>query len=142
MARVKRERMILPEYTGDASPRQADKIDWLVGNRLKERRVALGLSKTAIARAIGVTLAQVAKYESGANRVAAARLHKLAELLEVPVQWFFEKSSAVSSAPRQAQSSEVDRMAQRLLAAFQSIPDSTDQLRLVELAEQLAQKSA
>ena len=137
MSKMKRERLILPEYTGDTPPRQADKVDWLVGNRLRERRVELGLSKTAIARAIGVTLAQVAKYESGQNRIAAARLHKLAELLDVPVEWFFGTAGVVPKAP-----GGDDPLAQRLLTAFQSISHASDQHRLVEIAEKLAQMSS
>ena len=59
-------------------------IDRHIGQRVRERRVVLGLSQTALADGLGITFQQVQKYEKGFNRISAGRLYGCAELLGVP----------------------------------------------------------
>src|SRR5579885_3142608 len=65
-------------------------IDRHVGARIRERRVMLGLSQQQLAELIGVTYQQAHKYERGLNRISAGRLYEIAQVLTVPVSWFFE----------------------------------------------------
>lgn len=58
-----------------------DLIDVAVGQRIKERRKALGMSQSTLASALGVTLQQVQRYEGGANRVSASMLARTAASL-------------------------------------------------------------
>ena len=51
----------------------------------------MGLSQEKLAEAIGLTFQQVQKYECGMNRISAGRLYQLAEILGVPVAYFFEQ---------------------------------------------------
>ena len=67
-----------------------NKIDALVGGRIRARRTALGHSQTELGDAVGVKFQQIQKYESGANRVSASRLWAIAAALDVPVTYFFE----------------------------------------------------
>ncbi len=62
-----------------------DPIDIAVGGRIRGRRVALGVSQTALAKALGLTFQQVQKYEKGANRVSASTLVRIARELGVTV---------------------------------------------------------
>ena len=64
-----------------------------LGNKLKIRRLALGLTQTKVARAINVTFQQIQKYEKGTNGVSSIRLLQLANYLKVPVNYFFEDFS-------------------------------------------------
>ena len=64
-----------------------------LGNKLKMRRLALGLTQTKVARAINVTFQQVQKYEKGTNGVSSIRLLQLANHLSVSVNYFFEDYS-------------------------------------------------
>ena len=64
-----------------------------LGNKLKIRRLALGLTQTKIAKAINVTFQQIQKYEKGTNGVSSIRLLQLANFLKVPVNYFFEDFS-------------------------------------------------
>ena len=66
-------------------------IDVHVGQRLRQRRVLAGLSQEKLARMVGITFQQVQKYERGANRIVASRLYQLANVLDVPVSYFFEE---------------------------------------------------
>lgn len=62
-----------------------DPIDVEVGGRIRARRIALGVSQTALAKALGLTFQQVQKYEKGANRVSASTLVRVARELGVTV---------------------------------------------------------
>ena len=64
-----------------------------LGNKLKLRRLALGLTQTKVAKAINVTFQQIQKYEKGTNGVSSSRLLQLSNYLKVPINFFFEDSS-------------------------------------------------
>jgi transcriptional regulator with XRE-family HTH domain len=67
-----------------------DEIDTHLGRRLRRRRRLLGLTQQELAHACGVRFQQIQKYECAANRMSAARLWQLSEVLEVPVSYFYE----------------------------------------------------
>ena len=64
-----------------------------LGNRLKTRRLALGLTQTKVAKAISVTFQQIQKYEKGTNGVSSIRLLQLSNYLKTPINYFFEDYS-------------------------------------------------
>ena len=64
-----------------------------LGNKLKLRRLALGLTQTKVAKAIHVTFQQIQKYEKGTNGVSSIRLLQLSNYLKVPINYFFEDYS-------------------------------------------------
>ena len=66
-----------------------DPVDVHVGARIRTRRLLLGMNQETLASALGLTFQQVQKYEGGANRVSASRLAEVAEVLGVPVAYFF-----------------------------------------------------
>jgi len=70
-------------------------IDIHVGSRVRLRRNMLGLSQEKLGEAIGLTFQQVQKYERGANRIGASRLHDLSRVLDVPVSFFFDDMDPV-----------------------------------------------
>jgi DNA-binding XRE family transcriptional regulator len=65
-------------------------IDKHVGTRVRMRRLMLDLTQMQLADGLGLTFQQVQKYEKGANRISASRLHQLSHILRVPVPFFFE----------------------------------------------------
>lgn len=77
-------------------------VDIHLGRRLRRRRRILGLTQQQLASACGVRFQQIQKYECAANRMSAARLWQLAEVLEVPVSYFYEglgQESAIEKEP-------------------------------------------
>ena len=50
----------------------------------------LGLTQQQVAGMLGITYQQAHKYETGANRVSAGRLHQLARALGVEPGYFYE----------------------------------------------------
>lgn len=68
----------------------AHPTDLHIGRRIRLRRTLLGLSQQQLAGAVGVTFQQVQKYESGTNRISAARLYDISRALGVPPAFFIE----------------------------------------------------
>jgi transcriptional regulator with XRE-family HTH domain len=68
----------------------ARRVDAYVGERIRERRTAMGLTQDHLAGALEISYQQVQKYETGANRVSAGRLYEVAKKLDVDVSYFFE----------------------------------------------------
>jgi transcriptional regulator with XRE-family HTH domain len=126
-----------PAPTASAARRSSARtqdIDRYVGARMRERRIMLGLTQQQLADLIGVTYQQAHKYERGINRVSAGRLFEVAQVLSVPVNYFFdgldqENERAIS--PR-------ERMCLELARNFGQIPNERHQEALSQLARVLA----
>jgi transcriptional regulator with XRE-family HTH domain len=109
-------------------------IDRHVGARIRERRIMLGLTQQQLADLIGVTYQQAHKYERGINRVSAGRLFEVAQVLSVPVSYFFdglEQDGERGISPR-------ERMCLELARNFAHIPNERHQEALSQLARALA----
>ena len=74
-----------------ASPRSANAIDAYIGARMRERRLALEMSQDQFGKELGVSFQQIQKYESGQNRVSAARLFDVCKALNVSLSSMFER---------------------------------------------------
>lgn len=81
---------------------QPNPIDIHVGNRIRLRRTILGWSQEKLAAMLGLTFQQVQKYERGSNRVGASRLWDIGNVLNVPINFFFEdmNKEVASQSPR------------------------------------------
>jgi transcriptional regulator with XRE-family HTH domain len=66
-------------------------VDAYVGARMRESRLALNMSQESLGNVLGVSFQQIQKYESGRNRVSAARLFEICEALEVSLASMFER---------------------------------------------------
>jgi transcriptional regulator with XRE-family HTH domain len=99
------------------------KTDIHIGRRLRERRVALGLSQSALASKLGITFQQVQKYESGANRIGGSRLWDISRSLSVPVTYFFEGLTASGAkAEKLAEVAPLKRQSLELARAINALP--------------------
>ena len=76
------------------SPNPTDKY---VGSRVRMRRLMLSMSQEKLGEKLGLTFQQVQKYEKGTNRIGASRLQHIAQILKVPVSFFFEGVRAASN---------------------------------------------
>jgi transcriptional regulator with XRE-family HTH domain len=123
-------------------------VDIHVGSRVRLRRLLLGLSQEKLGDELGVTFQQVQKYERGANRIGASRLYRVAEVLEVPIGFFFEglQSSPVEGFAEGDQTPLVNDFINSpegvaLAAAFARIKEPSVRRKLLELARTLAGES-
>jgi transcriptional regulator with XRE-family HTH domain len=122
-------------------------VDAYVGARLRMRRVMLGMSQGKLGQLLGVTFQQIQKYEKGSNRISASRLRQAAQVLEVPVEFFYEgaptQPSTYSSLTESgAQPFDVAFLATaegfQLNRAFLRIRDPKVRRRIVDLVVSLA----
>lgn len=69
-------------------PRSANATDRTIGQRVRTRRLEIGMSQERLAELLGLTFQQVQKYEKGVNRIAVSRLIDIADALELPAAAF------------------------------------------------------
>ena len=115
----------------------ATEVDRLVGDRIRRRRILMGLTQDQLGEALGISYQQVQKYETGANRVSAGRLYLIASRLEVSPGWFFDpvKSDASSSDFDDLGSS---RQLMDFVRSFSKIEDDRLKAVLVSLVRAMA----
>ncbi len=115
-----------------------DEIDTHLGRRLRRRRRLLGLTQQELAHACGVRFQQIQKYECAANRMSAARLWQLAEVLEVPVSYFYEGLTRDQRESLERENSPSETMAsketQDLIHAYYQLGERPRR-RLLDLAK-------
>jgi transcriptional regulator with XRE-family HTH domain len=128
-------------------------IDRHVGNRVRMRRMMLGMSQEKLGDAIGLTFQQVQKYEKGTNRMGASRLQQISNILQVPAPFFFDGAQHLAGMPATAEIENAPSPAYvsdflatsdglALTKAFMRIPDATLRRRIVDLVKQLAGEGA
>ena len=116
------------------SPNEIE-IDQHIGQRVRERRIVLGLSQSDVADGLGISFQQFQKYETGFTRIAAGRLYGCAELLGVAPAYFFEGlEESDSGTPDRTRSDE----ALKLVGAYYSIDDPAHRKRIWKLVRAIA----
>jgi transcriptional regulator with XRE-family HTH domain len=129
------------------STKSPNPIDKYVGNRLRMRRIMLGMSQTNLADGLGLTFQQVQKYEKGTNRLSASKLQQCAGILQVPVEFFFEGAPSIPGAPKpEGPAPSVDYVSDflattaglALVKAFTQIKDAKLRRCIVDLVEGIA----
>jgi transcriptional regulator with XRE-family HTH domain len=80
------------------SPRSPNSIDKHLGDQIRNRRQAINMTQDHLGGELGVSFQQIQKYESGKNRISAARLYEVCHVLGVPIASMFE--DIPRSAPR------------------------------------------
>ena len=127
--------------------RSADEVDAHVGRRLRQRRTALGISQEQLGTQLSLTFQQIQKYEKGQNRISAGRLYKIAQILSVPVEHFFEGLGSTNHAHARhgGMPGDVDVGAflsspegLALTAGFMKISDAATRRRIVDLVNTIA----
>ncbi len=127
-------------------------VDVHVGSRVRLRRMLIGMSQEKLGNALNLTFQQVQKYEKGANRIGASRLHRISQLLGVSVQFFFDDLPAAYT---EQMSGFAENQAQPLLMnfvhtpegvhlnrAFSDIKNANVRKRLVDLVKAIAASEA
>jgi transcriptional regulator with XRE-family HTH domain len=140
-AKVPEEAGSAPKYgrgTGVPNP-----IDVHVGGRIRMRRLLLGMNQETLANALGLTFQQVQKYEGGANRVSASRLSAMAEILGVPISYFFGdlRSDDAEISPEDKQWREHLQRPETIefIRLYYAIPDAKIRRQFLEMTKTVAE---
>jgi transcriptional regulator with XRE-family HTH domain len=118
--------------------RRSDKRDIEVGRRVRAFRLQKGLSQEKLADQLGVTFQQVQKYEKGTNRIAAGRLQRIAEILEIPITEFFIQHRGTGTAPSELSELVDTASALRLVRSYSRIRDTKLQQAVLYFVEKVA----
>lgn len=118
-------------------------VDVHVGKRIRHRRWMNGTTQQQLAEQVGIKFQQIQKYETGMNRVSASRLWDIANVLGVPVSFFFEGMES-ENATRESGAADMpsdiltDKEALELLRSYYAIPEN-QRRRLFDLARVLSE---
>jgi len=127
--------------------KQANPIDVQVGNRVRIRRMLIGMSQERLGDLLGLTFQQVQKYEKGVNRIGAGRLYEMARILNVPVDFFYEGVNGAVPGAGEGESAPVMEFVSsgeglQLSLAFMKIKDTKVRKRVLDLVKSLAEEEA
>jgi transcriptional regulator with XRE-family HTH domain len=125
--------------------KQTNPIDIQVGNRVRIRRMLIGMSQERLGDLLGLTFQQVQKYEKGVNRIGAGRLFEVSRILNVPVDFFYEGVNAMPAGASEAESAPVMEFVSsgeglQLSLAFMKIRDTKVRKRVLDLVKSLAEE--
>jgi|688.fasta_scaffold793384_2 transcriptional regulator with XRE-family HTH domain len=126
-------------------------VDVFVGNKLREKRIMLGLSQDAVGKTLGLSFQQIQKYERGVNRISSSRLYEFSKILSAPVGYFFDgiefQANDNQPAARVAEESseyKYDEMYSRetleLMRSYYSIKDEKTRRRFADLIRSFAEQ--
>ena len=127
--------------------KQANPIDVQVGNRVRIRRMLIGMSQERLGDLLGLTFQQVQKYEKGVNRIGAGRLFEVSRILNVPVDFFYEglgtnplPANETDAAAPQVMEFVASGEGLQLSLAFMKIKDAKVRKRVLDLVKSLAEE--
>jgi transcriptional regulator with XRE-family HTH domain len=124
--------------TKTRTPRASGPGDTALGEKIRTRRVAAGMSQSDLGAALGVTFQQVQKYEKGTNRVSAVRLEQIALAFGESMSYFQSDGLAVSKAGREMQTLMTDPVNIRMCRALSAIEDQAMRFQFVRLVESVS----
>ena len=125
-----------------ATTRSVGPIDKYFGDRLRARRIMMKMSLVDLANSLGVSFQQIQKYEKGTDRLSAAMMVRVAEILGVDIGYFYDEI------PKTKRSGEIETPAltelaltlhgRRLIDAFLNLKNDKMRGAVADLAHVLA----
>lgn len=127
-----------PAYRGGSAVPHP--IDVHVGKRVRTGRRLLGMTLDTLASRLGVTLPQLHNYEVGASRLTASRLATIADILGLPIGFFFAELNGGAYPP--AEPALRERMEQpetiELIRLYYAIPDANVRHQFLAMTKAVA----
>jgi transcriptional regulator with XRE-family HTH domain len=99
----------------------------LLGKRIREAREQLGLSQEDFGAKISRTQFAVSEYENGKRRIYAHDLPKIARVLQVSINYFFDETD------------EADASEEIILRAFRNLPSTKAKHIATNIMNQLSE---
>lgn len=99
-------------------------VDASIGQKVRQRRWMLGLTKKQLADRLGIEVDEVQKFERGDARITTGRLPRLAAALEAPVSYFLETADGRSREARELRPAHSADSSARLPAAEVALAQS------------------
>lgn len=128
-----------------ANERATGATDRKLGDRVRARRLEIGMSQEGLADLLGVTFQQVQKYEKGVNRIAVSRLLDISSALDLSPCRLLEGLSTRRKTERDDDNGIEVALAKpgavELVRVFASIGDSKVRRRVLDLVRAMASET-
>lgn len=111
---------------------------WDIGQAIKRRRNALGMSQEKLAELLNVTYQQVQRYENGSNKLNVENIQNVALALEVPAAIFFRPDNALVA---ESDTPYFDRDELQLFKLFRTIKEPAVRSLLIDVARLAAKNN-
>jgi len=135
--------MVLAKKRGRPQSTGPDPIDLHVGGRMRLRRTLMGISQETLADKLGLSYQQVQKYESGAVRLGASRLHDVSRVLGISVSFLFENLPSDGERPTRPDVDAVGGLFRRetieLVRLLDRIPSDTARQMLRQVIDEVTE---
>jgi transcriptional regulator with XRE-family HTH domain len=125
--------------------RATGSMDVHFGQKMRARRVTMvpKVSQADVGDALGLTFQQIQKYETGTNRISAAMLVRIAAVLKVDVQYFFDDLPRIAKNGKETKTPVLIEMSlashgPRLIDAFLNLKNDKMRGAVADLAQVLA----
>jgi len=125
-------------HLGVRAPTPSDSV---IGRKIRELRRARIITQKELANMVGVTGAQLHRYETGTTRVAASRLIAIADALGVQADVLIGCLTAQTPQPAQMHLPDGNDIVE-LIHAFGNITEEKNRAALITVAKMLAATSA
>jgi transcriptional regulator with XRE-family HTH domain len=109
-----------------------------IGEAIKRRRRELGISQERLAEMLNVSYQQVQRYENGANKLNVENIQVIANLLSVPLIFFY--STGISSTIAEPVQDYAAQDEKTLLKYFRRISERRERSVVVSVARLAASK--
>lgn len=120
--------------------RRPSTLEQYIGERIRRRRTRIGLTQEELAAALGCSYQQIQKYESGANRISAGNLLRLARRLDVPIDYFFLGWEEHPAGEGESEQSRASRHTADLIRSFEAVEDPGVRAAMAALARAVADR--
>lgn len=118
---------------GTEMPAQPDASDIAIGRRVRRKRLESGLTQAALGNSLGVSTQQIQKYETGQNRISAARLIDIGAALGVSASALLGEGAPDASDEALLET----QGALELLRAYAAIPSDRHRRGVLAMARSL-----
>lgn len=109
-------------------------------DRLKERRLACGLSHEEVDRRTGAIVGTTKRFESGERLISSSQLYGLSLALGVELSYFFPDSVKSREYPSLAPPPEAIHAALQLLKVYYSIEEQDLRRSVMDLLKEISQE--
>jgi transcriptional regulator with XRE-family HTH domain len=108
-------------------------MDIHIGQRIRQRRILLGMNMWNLGAAVGLSFQMIQKYEAGLYCIPVSRLFELANALDVSPSFFFE-----GPRPRAKDDSSYTRETIDLVRAYTTISNSSVRHNIAKTIREIA----
>jgi transcriptional regulator with XRE-family HTH domain len=129
---------LLDPHAGVRSPTKSDSA---IGRKIRELRRARVITQKDLAGMVGVTGAQLHRYEMGTTRVAASRLIAIAQSLGVHADALMGSATLTEPMPTRPALADGDDDIIELIHVFSTISEQKNRSAIIAVARMLAAKT-